>query len=184
MFLSILSSILGSGLPGFVMSLITTIIKGREDRKMKEFEIDHIKIENDHELNMLRESAKNQRDLQSIKLEEVSTNLEHAVILAQARVDEALQKNLYLPSKLNNKLNSFISSVRPVLTYGFALVFLSMYILVAVYMMEESTNSIIGLTKFLSTEFAKNMNYLFSSIITFWFGNRMLSKLNTKEDVK
>ena len=176
MILSIFTALLGSGIPGFLISCVTTLIKGSEERKMKKFDIEYAQIANEHELNMLQESAKNQQQLQGMKLEELQMNLAASQDIAESKVDEERQKNLYVPVELASKLNSFIGSVRPVVTYSFTLVFLGMYVFLAFESVNNAPNIQDGLLKFLDTEFAKNMNYLFASIITFWFGNRMVDK--------
>ena len=169
--MAILSSILGSGIPGFLMSGLTALFKGRQEKKMKQLDLERAKLDNAHELKMLEETAKNQKVLQNSKLEEIRIHAEANARIAESKVDLARQDSLTAGIKISGtKMASFISSVRPIVTYSFTIVFLSIYIKLAF----ESDN----LLAFLDTEFATNMNYLFASIITFWFGNRMIDKRN------
>ncbi len=166
-----IEAILGSGIAGFATSLFTPFIKGHQDRKNKELDMRQLSQEQSHELLMLKTSASYQKQLQEMYVHQSHIQREIEIVNAKGRIDEAMQKSLYTG---NSKMDSFISSVRPVITYAFSVVFLGIFSYHAIHSI-FSENDIVT---FFANDFTKNMEYLFANIVTFWFGNRMIEKLS------
>ena len=145
--LSIFGSLLGFG-TSFLPSVLSFLEQGQKNR---------------HQLKLLEAQAKHAEVLSKLKVEELD---------AQADVSEA--ENIYKHASELAKANksSFVSalqaSVRPVITYFFFVVFglikgLAVY--VAIQEGDDAYQAIIN-------SWDEESKILFSTIISFWFGQR------------
>ena len=147
-------SLLGS-LLGFGTSIIPEVIGYFKQKQA-----------NEQELAMLEAKAKYADQMAKLKLEELD---------AQAEIQET--KGLYEHDKsidAGGFINGLRGSVRPVLTYLFVLAYLStkgamIYAMIAVQNLDW-TNAIDMAWR------EETDGVIFSAIISFWFGNRAMSK--------
>ena len=118
-----------------------------------------------------------QKDMQALEFREISTSIEGNKYLAE------ISQNIegYKQMQVDNKFSAVISAtVRPVITYAFTSVFLYILILYIRLCLRDFGMNIETIHLILENDFVQGMHYLFSNIVTFWFGNRLLEKTNNR----
>lgn len=142
-----------SPLFGILGSLLPSIVRIFERKQEIKYEIELTKIKID--------AMERQADIQ-LHVEEIRAD-------AQSR-QSALDHDKSLDG--GKFINALRASIRPVITYSFFIVFLSVKI-AAAYVMLTSGQSVPGM---LAAVWDAETMALFSTIIAFWFGSRVMEK--------
>lgn len=147
-------SLLGAAL-GFGTSVLPSIIDLFQQRQ-----------KDAQELKMLEAKGKYAEQLSSLKLDELS-----------AKADISETEGIYASMRAANAKSGFAAalsgSVRPVITYLFVGFFLVVQITSLMYAMNNGADFRVALNEVWS----QDVNLLFTSIISFWFGSRQFAKL-------
>ena len=118
------------------------------------------------ELKMLEAKGKYAEQLSSLKLDELS-----------AKADISETEGIYASMRAANAKSGFAAalsgSVRPVITYLFVGFFLVVQITSLMYAMNNGAD----FRDALNEVWSQDVNLLFTSIISFWFGSRQFAKL-------
>jgi len=147
-------SLLGAAL-GFGTSVLPSVIDLFQQRQ-----------KDAQELKMLEAKGKYASQLSSLKLDELS-----------AKADISETEGIYASMRAANAKSGFAAalsgSVRPVITYLFVGFFLVVQITSLMYAMNNGADFRVALNEVWS----QDVNLLFTSIISFWFGSRQFAKL-------
>jgi len=147
-------TLIGSAL-GFLTSFAPRVMDHLQDKQDKA-----------HELRMIEATTKAQAKLEEVRIQGVQMD-------AQIREIESLQKS---QTSMVQKAGGFISklsaSVRPVVTYLFVLEFLIINTSIAYLTLTTDGFTIEALKSILNDDFMA----LLSTMLSFWFGNRMFGK--------
>lgn len=141
---------------GFISSIIPQVLKLWQQKQDNKQELDII----DRQLEQLKIKG-NQR------LEEVQIQADIAQTESIYKHDSSLQGN--------NWVESLRASVRPIITYSFFLLFAIVKISIlynSITIHSQPINIAIPLI------WDENTQILFAAIVSFWFGNRTISKLH------
>jgi len=147
-------SLLGAAL-GFGTSVLPSVIDLFQQRQ-----------KDAQELKMLEAKGKYAAQLSSLKLDELD-----------AKADIAESEGIYKAMAAANAKSGFAAalsgSVRPVITYLFVGFFLVVQITSLMYAMNNGAD----FRDALNEVWSQDVNLLFTSIISFWFGSRQFAKL-------
>ena len=147
-------SLLGAAL-GFGTSIIPSIL-----------DLFQQKQKDAQELKMLEAKGKYAEQLSSLKLDELD-----------AKADIAETEGIYASMRAANAKSGFAAalsgSVRPVITYLFVAFFLLVKITTLMYAMNNGAD----FRDAVNEVYSDDVNLLFTSIISFWFGSRQFAKL-------
>ena len=147
-------SLLGAAL-GFGTSIIPSILDLFQQRQ-----------KDAQELKMLEAKGKYAAQLSSLKLDEL-----------ESKADIAETEGIYASMRAANAKSGFAAalsgSVRPVITYLFVGFFLVVQITSLMYAMNNGAD----FRDALNEVWSQDVNLLFTSIISFWFGSRQFAKL-------
>ena len=147
-------SLLGAAL-GFGTSIIPSIL-----------DLFQQKQKDAQELKMLEAKGKYAAQLSSLKLDEL-----------ESKADIAETEGIYASMRAANAKSGFAAalsgSVRPVITYLFVGFFLVVQITSLMYAMNNGAD----FRDALNEVWSQDVNLLFTSIISFWFGSRQFAKL-------
>tara|TARA_R110000824_G_scaffold77131_2_gene195223 strand:- start:1011 stop:1475 length:465 start_codon:yes stop_codon:yes gene_type:complete len=147
-------SLLGAAL-GFGTSVLPSVIDLFQQRQ-----------KDAQELKMLEAKGKYAAQLSSLKLDEL-----------ESKADIAETEGIYASMRAANAKSGFAAalsgSVRPVITYLFVGFFLVVQITSLMYAMNNGADFRVALNEVWS----QDVNLLFTSIISFWFGSRQFAKL-------
>ena len=150
-------SLLGAAL-GFGTSIIPSIL-----------DLFQQKQKDAQELKMLEAKGKYAAQLSSLKLDELD-----------AKADIAETEGIYASMRAANAKSGFAAalsgSVRPVITYLFVAFFLVVKITTLMYAMNNGAD----FRDAVNEVYSDDVNLLFTSIISFWFGSRQFAKLRNK----
>ena len=151
-------SLLGSVL-GFGTSFLPKVMDYFQDRADKA-----------HELKVMDLQMKAQSDAHIQRLEEINTQADIDQMKAMYRHDANLHKNAA------SWTSSLSASVRPVITYCFFGLFA--FVEISAYLALTATGLSAG--DAVSIVWSEDIQALFAAVISFWFGNRMVSKWNQR----
>tara|TARA_R110000787_G_scaffold4306_7_gene16695 strand:- start:12922 stop:13383 length:462 start_codon:yes stop_codon:yes gene_type:complete len=151
-------SLLGSVL-GFGTSFLPKVMDYFQDRADKS-----------HELKVMDLQMKAQSDAHVQRLEEINTQADIDQMKAMYKHDAALHKNAA------SWTSSLSASVRPVITYCF----FGLFVFVEVSAYIALTASGLAAGDAVNIVWSEDIQMLFSAVISFWFGNRMVTKWNQK----
>ena len=147
-------SLLGAAL-GFGTSVLPSVIDLFQQRQ-----------KDAQELKMLEAKGKYAAQLSSLKLDEL-----------ESKADIAEAEGIYASMRAANAKSGFAAalsgSVRPVITYLFVGFFLVVQITSLMYAMNNGAD----FRDALKEVWSQDVNLLFTSIISFWFGSRQFAKL-------
>jgi len=147
-------SLLGAAL-GFGTSVLPSVIDLFQQRQ-----------KDAQELKMLEAKGKYAAQLSSLKLDEL-----------ESKADIAETEGIYASMRAANAKSGFAAalsgSVRPVITYLFVGFFLVVQITSLMYAMNNGAD----FRDSLNEVWSQDVNLLFTSIISFWFGSRQFAKL-------
>jgi hypothetical protein len=147
-------SLLGAAL-GFGTSVLPSVIDLFQQRQ-----------KDAQELKMLEAKGKYAEQLSSLKLDEL-----------EAKADIAETEGIYASMRAANAKSGFAAalsgSVRPVITYLFVGFFLLVKITTLMYAMNNGAD----FRDAVNEVYSDDVNLLFTSIISFWFGSRQFAKL-------
>ena len=147
-------SLLGAAL-GFGTSVLPSVIDLFQQRQ-----------KDAQELKMLEAKGKYAAQLSSLKLDEL-----------ESKADIAETEGIYASMRAANAKSGFAAalcgSVRPVITYLFVGFFLLVQITSQMYAMNNGAD----FRDALNEVWSQDVNLLFTSIISFWFGSRQFAKL-------
>jgi|TARA_X000001382_G_scaffold117392_1_gene97062 hypothetical protein len=147
-------SLLGAAL-GFGTSVLPSVIDLFQQRQ-----------KDAQELKMLEAKGKYAAQLSSLKLDEL-----------ESKADIAETEGIYASMRAANAKSGFAAalsgSVRPVITYLFVGFFLLVKITTLMYAMNNGAD----FRDALNEVYSDDVNLLFTSIISFWFGSRQFAKL-------
>lgn len=150
-----------SPLIGIFGSLLPNIVRIFERKQEMNHEIQLTKIK----LEAAKENAKLELDTANVKadVDEGKSVRDH---------DSSLDGGKYI--------NTLRASIRPVITYMFFLLFIAVKI-AAAYVMIKNGQSVPDMLK---AVWDQDTMALFSTIIAFWFGARVLEKMNARADTR
>lgn len=150
-----------SPLIGIFGSLLPNIVRIFERKQEMNHEIQLTKIK----LEAAKENAKLELDTANVKadVDEGKSVRDH---------DSSLDGGKYI--------NTLRASIRPVITYLFFLLFIAVKI-AAAYVMIKNGQSVPDMLK---AVWDQDTMALFSTIIAFWFGARVLEKMNARADTR
>jgi hypothetical protein len=147
-------SLLGAAL-GFGTSVLPSVIDLFQQRQ-----------KDAQELKMLEAKGKYAAQLSSLKLDEL-----------ESKADIAETEGIYASMRAANAKSGFAAalsgSVRPVITYLFVGFFLLVKITTLMYAMNNGAD----FRDAVNEVYSDDVNLLFTSIISFWFGSRQFAKL-------
>ena len=147
-------SLLGAAL-GFGTSVIPSIIQ-----------IFTQKQADAQELKMLEAKGKYAAQLSSLKLDELDAKAD----IAEA---EGIYKSMAAANAKSGFAAALSGSVRPVITYLFVAFFLLVKITTLMYAMNNGAD----FRDAVNEVYSDDVNLLFTSIISFWFGSRQFAKM-------
>tara|TARA_R100001594_G_scaffold142700_1_gene189853 strand:+ start:1506 stop:1967 length:462 start_codon:yes stop_codon:yes gene_type:complete len=151
-------SLLGS-LLGFGTSFLPKIMDFFQDRADKK-----------QELKIMEIQIRAQSDAHVQRLEEINTQADIDQMKAMYRHDSNLHKNAA------SWTSSLSASVRPVITYCFFALFA--FVEISAYLALTASGLAAG--DAVQIIWSEDTQALFAAVISFWFGNRMVSKWNQK----
>lgn len=133
-------------------------------------------------LDVVKDGQEHKQKLEVMKLQmemaEKGTTLKLRELDAEADIAEA--KGIYEHDKNldgGSFVNGLRASVRPVITYAFFLLFIAVEVSLLVAMLRDGTDLINALPVLWNDE----VMAIFAAIISFWFGNRAVSKYYPKK---
>ena len=147
-------SLLGAAL-GFGTSIIPSIL-----------DLFQQKQKDAQELKMLEAKGKYAAQLSSLKLDELDAKAD----IAEA---EGIYKSMAAANAKSGFAAALSGSVRPVITYLFVAFFLLVKITTLMYAMNNGAD----FRDAVNEVYSDDVNLLFTSIISFWFGSRQFAKL-------
>lgn len=158
-----------SALLGFVSSAAPELLKLFRDGRDRVHEITLFKLQMEHDREMRRHASSENAAERDARLQ--------AVLLETERTEQALL-NTRLKDQLTgiHWVDALAGSVRPVLTYGFFL----LYVAVKVAQFHLLTAPVLpwqqplGLAQALVTLWGEEDVAIFSTILAFWFGSRVM----------
>ena len=151
-------SLLGS-LLGFGTSFLPSVMSFFQDRADKS-----------HELKVMDLQIKSQSDAHVQRLEEINTQADVAQMNAMYKHDSGLQEHSA------SWTSTLSATVRPIITYSFFGLFC--FVEVSAYL--ALTAKGLAINDALLIVWDEDTKALFAAVISFWFGNRMVSKWNKK----
>jgi hypothetical protein len=133
-------------------------------------------------LNFFKAGQEHKQKMESMKLEMelMSKRSELQLSLLDKQADIKETEGLYKHDSIDagGFVNALRGSVRPVITYAFFGLFVAVQIVIMVKVMNEGGNWASAVTLMWTSE----TSGLFAAIMSFWFGNRAVSKyLGTKK---
>jgi hypothetical protein len=133
-------------------------------------------------LNFFKAGQEHKQKMESMKLEMelMSKRSELQLSLLDKQADIKETEGLYKHDSIDagGFVNALRGSVRPVITYAFFGLFVAVQIVIMVKVMNEGGNWAAAVTLMWTAE----TSGLFAAIMSFWFGNRAVSKyLGTKK---
>jgi hypothetical protein len=133
-------------------------------------------------LNFFRAGQEHKQKMESLRLEMdlMSKRSELQLSLLDKQADIKETEGLYKHDSIDagGFVNALRGSVRPVITYAFFGLFVAVQIVIMVKVMNEGGNWASAVTLMWTPE----TSGLFAAIMSFWFGNRAVSKyLGTKK---
>jgi predicted PurR-regulated permease PerM len=151
-------SLLGS-LLGFGTSFLPKVMDYFQDKADKA-----------HELKVMEMQMKAQSEAHVQRLEEINTQADIDQMKAMYKHDSSLHENAA------SWTSTLSASVRPVITYAFFGLFT--FVEVSAYM--ALTDKGLSAGDAVQVIWSEDTQSLFAAVISFWFGNRMVSKWNKK----
>jgi len=151
-------SLLGS-LLGFGTSFLPSVMSFFQDRADKS-----------HELKVMEIQIKSQSEAHVQRLEEINTKADVDQMKAMYKHDSSLQEHSA------SWTSTLSATVRPVITYAF----FSLFCFVEVSAYLALTAKGVAASDAVALVWSEDTQALFAAVISFWFGNRMVSKWNKK----
>ena len=122
-----------------------------------------------------KQDAKHELELYKLQLEAGKDKSRHEVLatMVRAEVDDRISVRLHDSSLDGGKfINALRASIRPTITYSFFLLFVAIKIAALKIMLDNGIDGIIILERIWNDETMA----LFSTILAFWFGSRVIEK--------
>lgn len=161
-----------STLGGLLISGLPKLLDFYQDKSDKKHEMDLVRIQNERDVQMMREGFVAQQRVEEIRTEQVSMQTEAQMTEAALKHDEKVL------DRASTWVANYVGTVRPTVTYIFVaeLVLINLSFVVYAYMNPQLISSMDDLIKFASVVFSDDEMAMLGGIIGFWFGSRNWQK--------
>lgn len=161
-----------STLGGLLISGLPKLLDFYQDKSDKKHEMDLARVQNERDVQMMREGFIAQARVEEIRTEQVSMQTEAQMTEAALKHDEKVL------DRASTWVANYVGTVRPTVTYIFVaeLVLINLSFVVYAYMNPQLISSMDDLIKFASVVFSDDEMAMLGGIIGFWFGSRNWQK--------
>ena len=161
-----------STLGGLLISGLPKLLDFYQDKSDKKHEMDLVRVQNERDVQMMREGFVAQQRVEEIRTEQVSMQTEAQMTEAALKHDEKVL------DRASTWVANYVGTVRPTVTYIFVaeLVLINLSFVVYAYMNPQLISSMDDLIKFASVVFSDDEMAMLGGIIGFWFGSRNWQK--------
>lgn len=157
-----------STLGGLLISGLPKLLDFYQDKSDKKHEMDLVRIQNERDVQMMREGFVAQQRVEEIRTEQVSMQTEAQMTEAALKHDEKVL------DRASTWVANYVGTVRPTVTYIFVaeLVLINLSFVVYAYMNPQLISSMDDLIKFASVVFSDDEMAMLGGVIGYWFGSR------------
>jgi len=157
-----------STLGGLLISGLPKLLDFYQDKSDKKHEMDLARIQNERDVQMMREGFIAQARVEEIRTEQVSMQTEAQMTEAALKHDEKVL------DRASTWVANYVGTVRPTVTYIFVaeLVLINLSFVVYAYMHPQMIGNMNDLIQFASVVFSDDEMAMLGGIIGYWFGSR------------
>lgn len=157
-----------STLGGLLISGLPKLLDYFQDRADKSHEMALARIQNERDIQMMREGFVAQQRIEEIRTEQVSMQTEAQMTEAALKHDEKVL------DRASTWVANYVGTVRPTVTYIFVaeLVLINLSFVVYAYVHPQMITNMDDLIKFASVVFSDDEMAMLGGIIGYWFGSR------------
>lgn len=161
-----------STLGGLLISGLPKLLDYFQDRADKSHEMALARIQNERDIQMMREGFVAQQRIEEIRTEQVAMQTEAQMTEAALKHDEKVL------DRASTWVANYVGTVRPTVTYIFVaeLVLINLSFVVYAYVHPQMITNMDDLIKFASVVFSDDEMAMLGGIIGFWFGSRNWQK--------
>jgi hypothetical protein len=161
-----------STLGGLLISGLPKLLDFYQDKSDKKHEMDLARIQNERDIQMMREGFVAQQRVEEIRTEQVAMQTEAQMTEAALKHDEKVL------DRASTWVANYVGTVRPTVTYIFVaeLVLINLSFVVYAYMHPQMIGNMNDLIQFASVVFSDDEMAMLGGIIGFWFGSRNWQK--------
>lgn len=161
-----------STLGGLLISGLPKLLDYFQDRADKSHEMALARIQNERDIQMMREGFVAQQRIEEIRTEQVSMQTEAQMTEAALKHDEKVL------DRASTWVANYVGTVRPTVTYIFVaeLVLINLSFVIYAYVHPQMITNMDDLIKFASVVFSDDEMAMLGGIIGFWFGSRNWQK--------
>jgi len=161
-----------STLGGILISGLPKLLDFFQDRQDKKHELELSKLQNERDMQMMREGFVAQQRIEEIRTEQVAMQTDAQMTEAALKHDEKIL------DKTSKWVANYIGTVRPTVTYIFVLelVLINTALVVFLFNNPHLIKDITDVLKYADIIFSADEMAMLGGIIGFWFGSRAWSK--------
>ncbi|MEN9670720.1 MAG: hypothetical protein RL018_997 [Pseudomonadota bacterium] len=161
-----------STLGGLLISGLPQLLKFFQDKGDKAHELQLARLQNERELQMIREGHIAQAKMEEIRTDQVAMQTEAAIKQA------AYEHDGKVLAKASSWVASYVATVRPTVTYLFVLELVAINVWMCVYLFNQPNlvESLDDVLKYGNMIFSEDEMAMLSGIIGFWFGTQQWEK--------
>lgn len=161
-----------STLGGILISGLPKLLDFFQDRQDKKHELELSKLQNERDMQMMREGFVSQQRIEEIRTEQVALQTDAQMTEAALKHDEKIL------DRASQWVANYIGTVRPTVTYIFVLelVLINTALVVFLFKNPMLIKDITDLAMYTDLIFSSDEMAMLGGIIGFWFGSRAWSK--------
>jgi hypothetical protein len=161
-----------STLGGILISGLPKLLDFFQDRQDKKHELELSKLQNERDMQMMREGFVAQQRIEEIRTEQVALQTDAQMTEAALKHDEKIL------DRASRWVANYIGTVRPTVTYIFVLelVLINTALVVFLFNNPGLIKDITDLAMYTDLIFSSDEMAMLGGIIGFWFGSRAWSK--------
>lgn len=161
-----------STLGGILISGLPKLLDFFQDRQDKKHELELSKLQNERDMQMMREGFVAQQRIEEIRTEQVALQTDAQMTEAALKHDEKIL------DKASQWVANYIGTVRPTVTYIFVLELVLINTALVVFLFNNASliKDITDLAMYTDLIFSSDEMAMLGGIIGFWFGSRAWSK--------
>jgi len=161
-----------STLGGILISGLPKLLDFFQDRQDKKHELELSKLQNERDMQMMREGFVAQQRIEEIRTEQVALQTDAQMTEAALKHDEKIL------DRASQWVANYIGTVRPTVTYIFVLelVLINTALVVFLFKNPMLIKDITDLAMYTDLIFSSDEMAMLGGIIGFWFGSRAWSK--------
>ena len=161
-----------STLGGILISGLPKLLDFFQDKQDKKHELELSKLQNERDMQMMREGFVAQQRIEEIRTEQVAMQTDAQMTEAALKHDEKIL------DRASQWVANYIGTVRPTVTYIFVLelVLINTALVVFLFKNPQLISSVSDLVTYTDLIFSSDEMAMLGGIIGFWFGSRAWGK--------